>query len=94
MGAWVFAARTAIEVAALEGTDWEKLMLRSTGVAEEAACMVYLAISKLQDVTFGGGGGSDGEGLRGEGGKWEWDETKGEGRWEKGENMSIKEGMC
>lgn len=23
-------------------------MLRSTGVAEEAACMVYLAISKLQ----------------------------------------------
>lgn len=51
------AARTAIEVAAVEavGTDWEKLMLRSTGVAEEAACMVYLAISKLQVVMFGGG---------------------------------------
>lgn len=31
-------------------------MLRSTGVAEEAACMVYLAISKLQVVTFGKGG--------------------------------------
>lgn len=32
-------------------------MLRSIGVAEEAACMVYLAISKLQVVMFGGGGG-------------------------------------
>lgn len=48
-GAGEAAARTAIEVAAVEavGADWEKLMLRSTGVAEEAACMVYLAISKL-----------------------------------------------
>lgn len=54
VGAGVVAARTAIEVAAVEavGADWEKLMLRSTGVAEEAACMVYLAISKLQVVTF------------------------------------------
>lgn len=57
VGFGVVAARTAIEVAAVEavGADWEKLMLRSTGVAEEAACMVYLAISKLQGVTFGGG---------------------------------------
>lgn len=31
-------------------------MLRSTGVAEEAACMVYLAISKLQVVMFWAGG--------------------------------------
>lgn len=56
VGAGVVAARTAIEVAAVEavGADWEKLMLRSTGVAEEAACMVYLAISKLQVVMFGG----------------------------------------
>lgn len=30
-------------------------MLRSNGVAEEAACMVYLAISKLQVRMFGGG---------------------------------------
>lgn len=52
VGAGVVAARTAIEVAAVEaaGTDWEKPMLRSTGVAEEAACMVYLAISKLEVV--------------------------------------------
>ena len=62
VGAGVVAARTAIEVAAVEavGADWEKLMLRSTGVAEEAACMVYLAISKLQVMMFGGkvrGGG-------------------------------------
>lgn len=54
VGAGVVAARTAIEVAAVEaaGADWEKPMLRSTGVAEEAACMVYLAISKLE-VTDG-----------------------------------------
>lgn len=50
VGAALVAARTAMEVAAVEavGADWEKLMLRSAGVAEEAACMVYLAISKLQ----------------------------------------------
>lgn len=57
VGAGVVAARTAIEVAAVEavGLAWAKPMLRSTGVAEEAACMVYLAISKLQVVTFGEG---------------------------------------
>jgi len=43
-------------------------MLRSTGVAEEAACMVYLAISKLQVVTFEGGVEMV-KGLRGDGGK-------------------------
>lgn len=41
-------------------------MLRS---AEEAACMVYLAISKLQVVAFWSGSGDDGEGLRGDGEK-------------------------
>lgn len=57
LGAGVVAARTAIEVAAVEavGADWEKPMLSSTGVAEEAACMVYLAISKLEVVMFGRG---------------------------------------
>lgn len=37
-GAEAAAARTAIEVAAVEavGADWEKLMFRSTGVAEAA----------------------------------------------------------
>lgn len=57
VGAGVVAARTAIEVAAVEavGADWEKPMLSSTGVAEEAACMVYLAISKLEVVMFGRG---------------------------------------
>lgn len=49
VGAGVVVARTAIEVGVeTVGADWEKLRLRSTGVAEEAACMVYLAISKLQ----------------------------------------------
>lgn len=81
VGAGVVAASMAIEVAAVDavGADWEKLMLRSTGVAEEAACMVYLAISKLQVVTFGGGSW-DGEGLRGDGEKWKMEgETKEKG---------------
>lgn len=62
VGAGEVAAKTAIEVAALEAeeADWEKFMLRSTGVAEEAACMVYLAISKLE---VGVGEGDD-EGLK------------------------------
>lgn len=49
VGAGAGAARTAIEEAAEEPVeaDWEKLMFRSTGVEEAAACMVYLAISKL-----------------------------------------------
>lgn len=49
VGVGAEAARTAIEEAAEEPVeaDWEKLMFRSTGVEEEAACMVYLAISKL-----------------------------------------------
>lgn len=99
VGAGVVAARTAIEVAEVEAVeaDCEKLMFRSTGVAEEAACIVYLAISKLQAVTIGGAVG-DGEGLRGE--KWRkkngermGGETKDKGG-EKGENKRIKEGMC
>lgn len=72
VGAGVVAAKTAIEVAAVEavGADWEKLMLRSTGVAEEAACMVYLAISKLQVVEEEPGGeGEMVQGLREESGK-------------------------
>lgn len=50
------AARTAIEVAEVEAVeaDCAKLMFRSTGVAEEAACIVYLAISKLRAVSIGG----------------------------------------
>lgn len=70
VGAGVVAARTAIEVAAAEavGVDWGKPMLRSTGVMAAAACMVYLAISRLQVRTLGKGS-LGGEGLRGYGGK-------------------------
>lgn len=40
-------------------------MLRSTGFAEEAACMVYLAISKLQGGRLGRGGGGGVEMVKG-----------------------------
>lgn len=49
--------------------------MRSTGVADEAACMVYLAISKLQVSIFGLACRDD-EGLRGKL-KWEWERRGG-----------------
>lgn len=67
VGAGVSTPAEAVEA------DGEKLMLRSTGVAAEAACMVYLAISRLQTVETGGGEVREKMG-----------ETKGKGKQERG----------